>query len=173
MVRIRLQRHGRKKLPYYHIVAADKRQARDGRIVEDLGRFNPLTEQGVTINVDRVIYWLKNGAQPSDTVRGLLKREGVYFRLHLERWGKSAEEINQTIEAWKQGKGKDEGNTHSRKAQVARQLKSEAEVAKKKAADKAAAELAAAENRKVEAAAAAAVVEAPATEAPAAEAPTE
>lgn len=170
MVRIRLQRHGRKKLPYYHIVAADQREKRDGRIIEDLGRFNPLTEQGVTINTDRIIYWLKEGAQPSDTVRGILKREGVFFRLHLERWGKSAEEIDQTVEAWKSGKKPDEGNQHSRKAQIARQLNVEAEQMKKKAAEKAAAELAAAENAK--AVAAAAVTEEPAPETPA-EAPSE
>jgi small subunit ribosomal protein S16 len=158
LVRIRLQRHGRKKLPYYHIVAADKRQKRDGRIVESLGRFNPLTAQGVSIDTERVLYWLKNGAQPSDAVRGIFKREGIYYRLHLERWNKSPEEIEATIAAWKEGKTEGVANKNSRKEQLARVLKAEAETAKKKAAERAAAEKAAAE------------APAPAAEAPAAEA---
>jgi small subunit ribosomal protein S16 len=166
LVRIRLQRHGRKKLPYYHIVAADKRAKRDGRVVESLGRFNPLTEQGVSIDTERVIYWLKNGAQPSDTVRGILKREGIYYRLHLERWKKSPEEIEATIAAWKAGKTVEVANKNSRTEQLKRALKTEAETAKKKAAERAAAEKAAAE---APAPAAAAPAEA-ATEAPAAEA---
>ncbi len=102
MVKLRLQRYGRKKLPYYHLVAADSRSRRDGRIIEDLGRYNPVGSlESVKINTDRVIYWLNNGAQPSDTVRAILKKEGVYYRLHLLRWKKSAEEIEATISAWK------------------------------------------------------------------------
>lgn len=105
MVRIRLQRHGRNKRPYYHIVAADIRKKRDGGIIEDLGRFNPvITPKTVTLNTARIIYWLENGAQPSEAVRGLLKAEGVYYRLHLARWGKSAEEIEQAIADWKAAK---------------------------------------------------------------------
>ena len=102
MVRLRLQRHGRKKLPFYHIVAADVRTKRDGRIIEDLGRFNPTQEPSLLrLETDRVIHWLKNGAQPTDTVRSILKKEGIYYRLHLERWGKSEEEIDATVSACK------------------------------------------------------------------------
>jgi small subunit ribosomal protein S16 len=103
LVKIRLQRHGRKRAPYYHIVVADSRKKRDGRIIEDLGRYNPVTETTrVLVNTDRAMYWLKNGAQPTDTVEGILRKEGIYYRLHLERWNKTPEEIEATIAAWKQ-----------------------------------------------------------------------
>lgn len=105
MVRIRLQRHGRNKRPYYHIVAADIRKKRDGGVIDDLGRFNPvITPKTVTLHTEKVIYWLENGAQPSDAVRGILKAEGIYYRLHLKRWGKTAEEIEVAISEWKAAK---------------------------------------------------------------------
>lgn len=102
MVTLRLQRHGRKKSPYYHIVVADSRKKRDGRIIEDLGRYNPAMQPAlVELNSERAVYWLKVGAQPSDTVRHLLKGKGVYYRMHLERWNKSPEEIEAALAEWK------------------------------------------------------------------------
>lgn len=138
MVRIRLQRHGRNKRPYYHIVAADIRKKRDGGIIEDLGRYNTVvTPKTVTLNADRIMYWLQNGAQPSDAVRGLLKAEGIYYRLHLVRWGKSAEEIEQAIADWKAAKS---GEATLSPADVKRAaLKVEEEKFKKAQAEKAAA----------------------------------
>ena len=143
MVKLRLQRHGRKKKPYYHIVAADSRSPRDGRIIEDLGLFNPLkaTDQ-VILNEERAMYWIGTGAIPSDTVRNILKREGVYYRMHLKRWGKSEEEIDQTISEWKAQKAGANGDAKSkseqRKAEIeaeeARIRKEEEEKAKEKAA---------------------------------------
>ena len=78
MVKIRLRRMGAKKAPYYRIVVADARSPRDGRCIEEIGTYNPLTEPA-TINVDaeKAQNWIKNGAQPTDTVRGLLKKAGV------------------------------------------------------------------------------------------------
>ena len=77
-VAIRLARGGSKKRPYYRIVEADSRNARDGRFIEEIGYYNPLTEPvELTIDGDRAKYWLSNGAQPTDTVRGLLKKGGV------------------------------------------------------------------------------------------------
>ena len=78
MVKIRLRRMGAKKAPYYRIVVADARSPRDGRCIEEIGTYNPLTNP-VTLNVDaeKVQTWIKNGAQPTDTVRGLLKNAGV------------------------------------------------------------------------------------------------
>ena len=78
MVKIRLRRMGAKKAPYYRIVVADSRCPRDGRCIEEIGSYNPLT-QPATINVDveKAQNWIKNGAQPTDTVRGLLKSAGV------------------------------------------------------------------------------------------------
>ena len=78
MVKIRLRRMGAKKAPFYRIVVADARCPRDGRCIEEIGTYNPLANPAV-INVDaeKVQNWIKNGAQPTDTVRGLLKNAGV------------------------------------------------------------------------------------------------
>ena len=78
MVKIRLRRMGAKKAPYYRIVVADSRFPRDGRFIEEIGTYNPLTEPAtVTVDGEKVKTWMKNGAQPTDTVRGLLKKAGV------------------------------------------------------------------------------------------------
>ena len=75
MVKIRLRRMGAKKAPYYRIVVADSRAPRDGRFVEEVGTYNPDAEgEKLKVNMDRVQYWIANGAQPTDTVRGLLKK---------------------------------------------------------------------------------------------------
>ena len=78
MVKIRLRRMGAKKAPYYRIVVADARSPRDGRCIEEIGTYNPLTEPAtVTVDVEKAQTWIKNGAQPTDTVRTLLKNAGV------------------------------------------------------------------------------------------------
>ena len=75
MVRLRLTRMGRKKQPFYRIVAADSRAPRDGRFIEILGHYNPMTEPAaLKLDMDRVDYWIGVGASPSDTVSGLIKR---------------------------------------------------------------------------------------------------
>lgn len=85
-VKIRLQRHGRKKKPFYHIVVADSRAPRDGKFIERIGSYNPMTSPA-TIDLDRdVAYnWLMKGAQPTDTARAILKFKGVYYKKHLMR----------------------------------------------------------------------------------------
>ena len=78
MVKIRLRRMGAKKAPYYRVVVADARSPRDGRCVEEIGTYNPLTNPAtITIDVEKAQTWIKNGAQPTDTVRTLLKKAGV------------------------------------------------------------------------------------------------
>ena len=78
MVKIRLRRMGAKKAPYYRIVVADARSPRDGRCIEEIGTYNPLTNPAtITVDVEKAQTWIKNGAQPTDTVRGLLKNAGV------------------------------------------------------------------------------------------------
>ena len=78
MVKIRLRRMGAKKAPFYRIVVADARSPRDGRCIEEIGTYNPLTEPAtVTVDAEKAQTWIKNGAQPTDTVRGLLKNAGV------------------------------------------------------------------------------------------------
>ena len=78
MVKIRLRRMGAKKAPYYRIVVADARSPRDGRCIEEIGTYNPLTNPAtITVNAEKAQTWIKNGAQPTNTVRGLLKNAGV------------------------------------------------------------------------------------------------
>ncbi|MEM6396140.1 MAG: 30S ribosomal protein S16 [Bacteroidota bacterium] len=85
-VKIRLQRHGRRKRPFYHIVVADSRAPRDGRFIEKLGTYNPMTVPA-TIELDRkaAYEWLTKGAQPTDTARAILRFKGVLYYKHLMR----------------------------------------------------------------------------------------
>ena len=82
--KIRLQRGGRKSYAFYSIVIADARAPRDGRFTEKIGTYNPNTNPAtVNLNFDRALYWVEVGAQPTDTVRNILSREGVYMMKHL------------------------------------------------------------------------------------------
>ncbi|MDY0334289.1 MAG: 30S ribosomal protein S16, partial [Bacteroidales bacterium] len=84
--RIRLQRHGKKGQPFYHIVIADGRAPRDGRFIEKIGTYNPVSRPAeINIDFDRAIHWIQVGAQPSDTVRTLLSHKGVMYKNHLEK----------------------------------------------------------------------------------------
>ena len=75
MVKIRLKRVGAKKAPFYHIVVADSRVARDGKIIEQIGTFNPMTDpETITLDVEKANKWIQNGAQPTDTVKALIER---------------------------------------------------------------------------------------------------
>ena len=78
MVKIRLRRMGAKKAPFYRVVVADSRSPRDGRCIEEIGTYNPMTNPAtITVDAEKAQTWIKNGAQPTDTVRGLLKNAGV------------------------------------------------------------------------------------------------
>ena len=82
-VKLRLKRMGAKKAPRYRIVAADSRFARDGREIETIGHINPTTEpETVVVNEEKALNWLRNGAQPSDTVRNILSRQGIMKKFH-------------------------------------------------------------------------------------------
>jgi small subunit ribosomal protein S16 len=77
-VKIRLKRIGAKKNPFYRVVVADSRYPRDGRFIEELGTYNPLVDPAeVNIDSEKAVKWIKNGAQPTDTVKDLLKKSGV------------------------------------------------------------------------------------------------
>ena len=74
MVKIRLQREGKKKAPFYHIVVADSRSPRDGKIIEQIGTFDPMTNPAtIVLSKEKVEYWIKNGAKPTDTVKKLIE----------------------------------------------------------------------------------------------------
>ena len=123
MLRIRLQRRGRKKRPIYHVVVADSRSPRDGRIVEDLGRFyNLSTQNELKLDEDRAIHWLKKGAQPSDTVRSIFKKRGLMYKMHLIRWGKSEEEIEEALEEWHEQRAEKEEQKEPSKKEKRRAL---------------------------------------------------
>lgn len=84
-VKIRLQRHGRKGTPFYHIVVADARAPRDGKYIEKLGIYNPLTSPAtIDLDINKTVTWLKNGAQPTDTTRSILSFKGVLYKKHLD-----------------------------------------------------------------------------------------
>ncbi len=91
MVRIRLRRIGRKKAPVYRIVVADSQSPRDGKFIEIIGQYAPRSaEGGLAVNEERANYWMSVGAQPSDTVRSLLRKAGVLKRRHEARSGRVA-----------------------------------------------------------------------------------
>src|SRR5512133_3321415 len=104
-VKIRLARKGRKKLAYYHIVVADSRSPRDGRYIEKIGNYNPLTNPAtVELDFDKALGWLQNGALPTDTCRAILSSKGVLMKKHLLEGVKKGafdeNEANRRYEEW-------------------------------------------------------------------------
>ena len=107
--KIRLQRGGRKGYAFYGIVIADVRAPRDGKFTEKIGTFNPNTNPAtVDLNFERALYWVENGAQPTDTVRNILKSEGVYMMKHLRGGVKKGAfdeaAAQKKFDAWKENK---------------------------------------------------------------------
>ena len=164
--KIRLQRGGRKSYAFYSIVIADSRAPRDGRFVEKVGTYNPNTNPAtVCLNFERALHWVECGAQPTDTVRTILKNEGVFLMKHLKGGVKKGAfdeaAAQQKFEAWKQAKANSLEAVRNNDAQA----KKEAQ-AKNLAAEKAVNEAIAKRIAEKKAAAAqAATEEAPAEEA--------
>lgn len=107
--KIRLQRHGRKGYAFYSIVIADSRAPRDGKFIEKLGTYNPNTDPAtIDLNFDSALSWVLKGAQPTDTVRNILSREGVYMKKHLlggvTKGAFGEAEAEAKFEAWKKNK---------------------------------------------------------------------
>lgn len=172
-VRIRLARHGRKGYAFYHIVVADSRAPRDGRFIERIGSYNPNTNPAtIVLDSEKALTWLNNGAQPTDTCRSILSKEGVLLKKHLLGGVKKGAFDEATAEKkfndWKEAKAKanetvvQKNNTAKAEAAKAR-LEAEAKVN----ADRA--EAIAKKKAEAEAAAAPAEEEAPAAEEVAAE----
>ena len=104
-VKLRLQRKGRKQAPFYHIVAADSRAPRDGRFIEKIGTYNPLTQPAtIYLDSDTAYDWLMKGAQPTDTVRAILRYKGVLYRKHLmegvKKGALTVEQAEEKLAAW-------------------------------------------------------------------------
>ncbi len=109
MVKIRLARRGRKKAAMYDIVVADSRSPRDGKFIEKIGAYNPLTTPAsVILNVDKAVKWLMNGAEPTDTTRSILSHEGVMLKKHLQvgvnKGAITQETADERFAAWKEDK---------------------------------------------------------------------
>lgn len=108
-VKMRLTRKGRKRAPFYHIVVADSRSPRDGKFIEKLGTYNPMTKPA-TIEIDReaAYDWLVKGAQPTDTVKAILRFKGVYYKKHLMRGLKKGaltmEQVEDLLAKWIENK---------------------------------------------------------------------
>ena len=103
--KIRLQRKGKKGRPFFHIVIADGRAPRDGKFIEKIGTYNPLTKPAdIDLDFDRALYWLQTGAQPSDTVRAILSYKGILFKNHLQNGVKKGaltqEQADAKFDAW-------------------------------------------------------------------------
>ena len=171
--KIRLKRIGRRNRPFYRIIIIDSRKRRDGSAIEQVGWYNPIEsnkEKNYVLKEDRILEWLKLGAQVTDPVNKLMKRSGLAYRWHLMKQGLSEKEIDKAVEEWK--KERDKVIQDRIKANEAKKEKVKAEKAAAKVADKAPAEEA--EEAPVEEAPAEEVAEeAPAEEAPAEEAPAE
>jgi small subunit ribosomal protein S16 len=123
-VKIRLARHGRKGLAYFHIVVADSHSPRDGRFIERIGTYNPNTNPAtIELSADKALDWLLKGAQPSDTCRRILSYKGVLLKKHLlegVRKGALTEETaNTKWEAWMQEK---EGKVQEKRSQLAQSI---------------------------------------------------
>lgn len=100
-VKLRLRRMGKKKQPIYKVVAADSRAPRDGKFLESIGLYNPLTNpHTVEIKEDRALYWLNVGAQPTDTVKSLLSQKGIILKRELTRRKLSEDKIQAEMESW-------------------------------------------------------------------------
>ncbi len=108
-VKIRLARHGRKSRPFYYIVVADSRAPRDGRFIERIGSYNPMTNPAtIDLNFDKALAWLDKGAQPTDTARNILSHEGVMMKKHLLKGVKKGaftlEECDRKYQIWRDEK---------------------------------------------------------------------
>ncbi len=119
--KIRLQRHGRKGYAYYPIVVADSRAPRDGRFIERIGSYNPNTNPAtISLDFDRALYWMEVGAQPTDTVRSILSKEGVLLMKHLRGGVKKGafneEEAQRRFNAWKESRDKEASAAQAKKA---------------------------------------------------------
>lgn len=142
-VKLRLRRQGKKKQPIYKIVAADSRSPRDGKYIEAIGLYNPLTHpSSVDIKEDRALYWLNNGAQPTDTVKNLLSQKGILLEKHLKKKGISEEKIREAkeeLQKLREAKSKTVKAKKKRKGSAESEEKKSEQVSEGTAEDKSAA----------------------------------
>lgn len=148
--KIRLQRHGKKGKPFFHIVVADSRSKRDGRNIERLGSYNPNTNPAtIELNFERALHWIQTGAQPTDTCRAMLSYKGILMKKHLldgvKKGAFDEAEAEKRFEKWMEEKaskieGKKEGLTKAQQEAKTKALEAEAAVNKAREEARAAAE---------------------------------
>jgi small subunit ribosomal protein S16 len=144
-VKIRLQRHGKKGQPFYHIVIADARVARDGKFIEKIGTYNPMTSPAtIELNIESACKWLRNGAQPTDTARAILSYKGVMLKHHLQigvtKGAITQEVADAKFNVWLQEKEQKiaklkEENRNSKKAEAKKALAQEIDINAKRSAE--------------------------------------
>ena len=169
--KIRLKRIGRRNRPFYRIIIIDSRKRRDGSAIEQVGWYNPIEsnkEKNYNLKEDRILEWLKLGAQVTDPVNKLMKRSGLAYRWHLMKQGLAEKEIDKAIEKWKKERDKviqDRIKANKTKIENAKAEKAAAKVSEEAPAEEEKAEEAPVEKEKAE--------EAPVEEEKAEEAPAE
>lgn len=142
--KIRLQRHGRKGKAFFHIVIADSRSKRDGRFIEKIGTYNPITNPAtIELNLDRAVHWLQVGAEPTNTAKNILSYKGALMKKHLlggvAKGAFSAEEAEKRFEAWLEERAnavqaKKDGLAKSKEEAKAAKLEAERKVAEARVA---------------------------------------
>ncbi|NLC49355.1 MAG: 30S ribosomal protein S16 [Bacteroidales bacterium] len=142
--KLRLQRRGRKNYPFYQIIVADSRAPRDGKYIERIGSYNPNTNPAtITLDFEKALYWLQTGAQPTDTVKNILSREGVLMKKHLlggvAKGAFDEAEAEKRFNAWKSNKLQEERSEvtlddEKKRAEEKASLDAEKEVNKARAA---------------------------------------
>lgn len=126
MVKLRLRRMGKKKHPIYRIVAADIRSPRNGRYLEAVGQYNPNVHPiSLSIKDERVFHWLRRGAQPTDTVRSLFQRQGLWLRWTLMRQGADEAKVQTILERWQMQQAERGTREADRRARRAERKKKE------------------------------------------------
>ncbi len=161
--KIRLQRRGKKGMPFYHIVIADGRAPRDGKYIEKIGTYNPLTKPAdIKLDVDKAVDWLNKGAQPTDTVRAILSYSGVLYKNHLNKGvikgALTEEQAEAKFQIWQKEKeakiqSKIQESESSTKDEIKQRHEAEVKIKEDRAAvlaKKRAAEIAAAQPKQVE-----------------------
>lgn len=134
-VKLRLRRLGRKKNPFYRVIAADSRAPRDGRFIEEIGYYNPLTDPTtIEMKEDRALYWLSQGATPTITVKNLLRKKGITLRFDLMKRGVPEEKIAEELKKWEVLQLERQKRLEAKKMSAKER---KAEEAKKKAEEKA------------------------------------
>ncbi len=125
-VKLRLTRLGKKKQPFYRIVAVDSRTRRDGKYIEKVGHYNPLPDPAeVLLDEEKVIQWLKKGATPSDTVKNLLTKKGILLKWDLIKRGCDKAKVEEEFKKWELLQLENQKKIEALKAQTEREVKKE------------------------------------------------